>query len=81
MVRGEALYFGGDLMSPRAFFHGGAYGSRILVDPEYDLVLVFMTSTWQHAVTGKEKIQVPEHVNDFIKIQQVFANMVYGAIC
>jgi CubicO group peptidase (beta-lactamase class C family) len=81
MVRGEALYFGGDLMSPRAFFHGGAYGSRVLVDPEYDLVLVFMTSTWQHPVTGKEGIQVPEHVNDFIKIQRVFANMVYGALC
>ena len=81
MVRGEALYFGSDLMSPRAFFHGGAYGSRVLVDPEYDLVLVFMTSTWQNPVTGEEKIKVPEHANSFIKIQQVFANMVYGALC
>ena len=81
MVRGEAFYFGGDLMSPRAYFHGGAYGSRVVVDPEYDLVLVFMTSTWQHPVTGEEAIQVPKYANSFIKIQQVFANMVYGALC
>jgi hypothetical protein len=51
------------------------------VDPEYGLVLVFMTSTWQNPVTGEEKIKVPEHANSFIKIQQVFANMVYGALC
>jgi CubicO group peptidase (beta-lactamase class C family) len=81
MVRGEAFFFGGDLMSPRAYFHGGAYGSRLLVDPDYDLVLVFMTSTWQNPVTGEEAIEVPEYANSFIKIQQVFANMVYGALC
>jgi CubicO group peptidase (beta-lactamase class C family) len=81
MVRGDAFYFGGDLMSRRAYFHGGAYGSRVLVDPEYDLALVFMTSTWQHAVTGQEAMKVPEYANSFIKIQQVFANMVYGALC
>ena len=81
MVRGDAFYFGGDLMSPRAYFHGGAYGSRVLVDPGYDLAIVFLTSTWQHPVTGKEEIQVPKHMDSFIKIQQVFANMVYGALC
>jgi CubicO group peptidase (beta-lactamase class C family) len=81
MVRGEGFYFGGDLMSPRAYFHGGAYGSRLLVDPEYDLVLVFLTSTWQRDVTGKETIQVPDYANSFNKIQQVFANMAYGALC
>ena len=81
MVRGEAFFFGGDLMSPRAYFHGGAYGSRVLVDPKYDLALVFLTSTWQHAVTGEEEIQVPKYANSFIKVQQVFANMVYGALC
>ncbi len=81
MVRGEAFFFGGDLMSPRAYFHGGAYGSRVLVDPEYDIAVVFLTSTWQHAVTGEETIQVPEYANSFIKIQQVFANLVYGALC
>ena len=81
MVRGDAFFFGGDLMSPRAYFQGGAYGSRVLMDPEYDLALVFLTSTWQHPVTGEEAIQVPEYMNSFIKIQQVFANMVYGALC
>jgi CubicO group peptidase (beta-lactamase class C family) len=81
MVRGEALYFGAELMSPRAFFHGGAYGSRVLVDPEYDLVTVFMTSTWQRPITGEEQINLPEHMNSFIKIQHVFANMVYGSLC
>ena len=51
-----------------------------LVDQAYDLVLVFMTSTWQRPVTGAEKVKVPEHQSTFTKIQQVFANTVYGAL-
>ena len=81
MVRGEPFFLGSDLMSPRAYFHGGAYGSRVLVDPDYGLALVFMTSTWQNPVTGEEAIEVPEYANSVIKIQQVFANMVYAALC
>ena len=31
-------------MSPEAYFHGGHMGMRIVVDPVYDLMTVFMTS-------------------------------------
>jgi CubicO group peptidase (beta-lactamase class C family) len=44
MVRGEGFFRGSDLMSPRAFFHGGYLGMRVIVDPDYDLVSVFLTS-------------------------------------
>ena|GEM_PF-787886 len=44
MVRGEGFFRGSDLMSPRAFFHGGYPGMRVIVDPTYDLVSVFLTS-------------------------------------
>ena len=32
--------------SPRAFTHGGASGARLWVDPERDLVFVFLTNLW-----------------------------------
>jgi CubicO group peptidase (beta-lactamase class C family) len=44
MVRGVGFFRGSDLMSHRAFFHGGYLGLRVIVDPEYDLVSVFLTS-------------------------------------
>jgi CubicO group peptidase (beta-lactamase class C family) len=44
MVRGAGFFRGSDLMSHRAFFHGGYLGMRVIVDPEYDLVSVFLTS-------------------------------------
>jgi CubicO group peptidase (beta-lactamase class C family) len=44
MVRGQGFFRGSDLMSPRAFFHGGYLGMRVIVDPAYDLVSVFVTS-------------------------------------
>jgi CubicO group peptidase (beta-lactamase class C family) len=44
MVRGDNFFRGSELMSPRAFFHGGHMGMRAIVDPEYDLITVFMTS-------------------------------------
>jgi CubicO group peptidase (beta-lactamase class C family) len=44
MVRGAGFFRGSDLMSHRAFFHGGYLGLRVIVDPEYDLVSVFLTS-------------------------------------
>jgi CubicO group peptidase (beta-lactamase class C family) len=44
MVRGAGLFRGSDLMSEHAFFHGGYMGMRVIVDPEYDLISVFLTS-------------------------------------
>jgi hypothetical protein len=44
MVRGAGFFRGSDLMSRRAFFHGGYLGMRVIVDPKYDLVSVFLTS-------------------------------------
>jgi CubicO group peptidase (beta-lactamase class C family) len=44
MVRGAGFFRGSDLMSHRVFFHGGYLGMRVIVDPEYDLVSVFLTS-------------------------------------
>jgi CubicO group peptidase (beta-lactamase class C family) len=44
MVRGAGFFRGSDLMSRRAFFHGGYLGLRVIVDPEYELVSVFLTS-------------------------------------
>ena len=35
-------------MSPRGFEHGGATGTRLLVDPEHDLVIVSLTGVWAH---------------------------------
>ena len=32
--------------SPRAFMHGGASGTRLVVDPDHDLVLVYLTGLW-----------------------------------
>ncbi len=32
--------------SPRAFTHGGASGARLWVDPDRDLVFVFLTNLW-----------------------------------
>jgi CubicO group peptidase (beta-lactamase class C family) len=50
--------------SPRAFGHGGQAGTRLWVDPEHDLVIVFLSASWD----------LPAHVMD----ESVFA--VYGAI-
>ncbi len=83
MVRGDAHFFGSDLMSPRAFFHGGAYGSRIVADPDYDLLIVFLTSVWHDTSPGPEVTmeKVPLTADHVTKIQQVFGNMVFAAIC
>ena len=34
MVRGQGFFRGSDLMSSRAFFHGGYLGMRVMVDTE-----------------------------------------------
>ena len=44
MLRGENFFRGSDLMSPRAFFHGGYLGMRAIADPECELITVWMTS-------------------------------------
>lgn len=44
MLRGDNFFRGSDLMSPRAFFHGGHMGMRAIADPEAQLITVFMTS-------------------------------------
>jgi hypothetical protein len=44
MVRGAGFFRGSDLMTHRAYFHGGYLGMRVIVDPAYDLVSVFLTS-------------------------------------
>ena len=81
MVRGDALFLGSDLMSPRAFFHGGAYGSRLIVDPDYELVTVFSTSVWHdHApIPVSRRETIPKPADHVVTIQQVFGNMVFAA--
>ncbi len=32
--------------SPGAYEHGGATGTRLYIDPEYDLIVVFLTNRW-----------------------------------
>ena len=44
MVRGESHYRGSDIMSPRTFFRGGAFGMRAVEDPEYEMFTIFLTS-------------------------------------
>ena len=34
------------LASPRAYRHGGITGTLLLVDPDWDLVFVFLTNQW-----------------------------------
>jgi len=36
----------GDLASPASFGHGGATGTRLLIDPHRGLVVVFLTNVW-----------------------------------
>jgi serine-type D-Ala-D-Ala carboxypeptidase len=55
---------GSTLASPRAYRHGGATGTLLLVDPEWDLVFVFLTNTW--GIEGR----APDLV----------ANAIYGAM-
>ena len=31
---------------PRAFGHGGVSGTRLWIDPAYDLVYVYLTGSW-----------------------------------
>ena len=62
MVCGAGFFRGSDLMSPRAFFHGGYLGLRVIVDPEYDLVSVFLTSIAATKPTRDPRIGKVGHV-------------------
>jgi CubicO group peptidase (beta-lactamase class C family) len=61
---GKPALDGSTLASPSAYRHGGATGTLLLVDPEWDLVFVFLTNSW--GIEG----QAPNHV----------ANAIYGAM-
>jgi CubicO group peptidase (beta-lactamase class C family) len=52
------------LASPRAFRHGGVTGTLLLIDPEWELVFVFLTNAW--GIEGR----APDLV----------ANAIYGAM-
>jgi CubicO group peptidase (beta-lactamase class C family) len=42
--------------SPLAFSHGGVSGTRLLVDPAYDLVLVYLTGLWGGAAEAIDDV-------------------------
>jgi CubicO group peptidase (beta-lactamase class C family) len=61
---GKPALDGSTLASPRAYRHGGVTGTLLLVDPQWDLVFVFLTNTW--SIEGR----APDMV----------ANAIYGAM-
>lgn len=73
-VRGEGFFRGCDIMSPRAFFHGGGAGIRIIVDPEYDLTSIFMTSVMP------SDIKASPLYSPSMKAQNTFGNMAFAAV-
>ena len=44
---------GYDFFSPRAFGHGGATGTLLVVDPDQDLVVVFLANRWRWDGKGR----------------------------
>jgi CubicO group peptidase (beta-lactamase class C family) len=62
MVRGVGFFRGSDLMSHRAFFHGGYLGLQVIVDPEYEIVSVFLTSIAATKPTRDPRIGKVGHV-------------------
>ena len=81
MVRNKSHFRGSDLMSSKAFFHGGAYGMRAIVDPEYDLITIFLTSAYHDASYGNNRnCSSYPWLTHHHQIQQIFANMTYAAI-
>ncbi|MEO7912050.1 MAG: serine hydrolase [Roseiflexaceae bacterium] len=52
---GKPAPHGSRLASPRAFGHGGATGTLLLIDPEWDLVFVFLTNQWGIQGTAPDK--------------------------
>jgi CubicO group peptidase (beta-lactamase class C family) len=52
------------LAAPSAFSHGGVTGTLLLIDPEWDLVFVFLTNSWGIEGRGPDLV----------------ANAIYGAL-
>jgi CubicO group peptidase (beta-lactamase class C family) len=44
------------LASPRAYEHGGATGTRLHIDPEWNLVFVFLTNRWGIQATASQRV-------------------------
>ncbi len=81
MVRNKSHYRGSDLMSAKAFFHGGAYGMRAIVDPEYDLITIFLTSAYHDpSYPNNRNRSFYPWLTHHHQIQQIFSNMTYAAI-
>ena len=81
MVRNKSHYRGSDLMSSKAFFHGGAYGMRTIVDPEYDLITIFLTSAYHDSSYGNTRnCSYYPWLTHHHYMQQIFSNMTYAAI-
>jgi CubicO group peptidase (beta-lactamase class C family) len=74
MVGGAGFFRGSDLMSRRAFFHGGYLGMRVIVDPAYDLVSVFLTSIAATKPSRDPRIGKVGHVC------HTFGTLAYAAI-
>lgn len=68
MVKG-ATGFGGDLLSPATFGHGGASGCILQVDPSTDIAIAYVSN--KHARTGREP---------FTKRQMSVCNVVAAAL-
>jgi len=44
--------------SPLAFGHGGVSGTRLWIDPAYDLVFVYLTGSWGGAAEAIDEVQL-----------------------
>ncbi len=45
------------IASPRAFGHGGVSGTRLWIDPAYDLVYVYLTGSWGSPTAPIDAVQ------------------------
>ena len=45
------------IASPRAFGHGGVSGTRLWIDPAYDLVYVYLTAWWGYPTAPIDAVQ------------------------
>jgi CubicO group peptidase (beta-lactamase class C family) len=81
MVRGGSHYRGSDIMSPRAFFQGGTFGMRAVVDPEYDLFTVFFTSAIHNDPSASRRpITYPVSAGHHHQMHHTFGTMAFAAV-
>jgi CubicO group peptidase (beta-lactamase class C family) len=72
---GKPALDGSTLAAPSAYRHGGATGTLLLIDPEWDLAFVFLTNSWgiegrspdlvANAIYGAMRLEV----RDYSKVQ------------